>query len=440
MVFKKLLHSISGKKAEDEKQTGIQEIHTLIDNDLFPVYRAADIDMDKYDKFPLLGMAALGASLSQLPSSTRTMVQTVLKFIPIKETLFVGINAKGVPGYMRENEFGTVGNILQRNEKGQEVIAGRMRFKAIGNNLPVVETTTTTIPFDPNTMVIAAALYQIDQKLTAIQKTVDDILRFLSVDKQSKQRGNLNTLNDLLEEYKLNFNNEKWCALHNADVLTIKRESQQNILFYQEQIAQKMKQQSAIHIAQHAQQLLIETMDEFNEYQLSCYLFAFASYMDILLQRSFDKATLQRAMQKIQEISARYLELYQICHKQLKNYKKSALEVQLLGGLGSAAKSLGRAIASVPVLRDGNVDEALIGFGDNIDKTNNERMQAEMEEFQLLEENRMNFFLDSIQTVDLLYHEERAMLTEGEHLYVLKKTRQNQPELHSEKGAKQSAE
>ena len=105
-------------------------------------------------------------------------MQTVHKTIPLRQKLYIGLNPKNVAGYMTENEFGTVGNIMQIKPNGQPVIAGRMRYKSI-DNLKITETTATKIPFDPMMMVVAVALINIEKKLDNIQKSVEEILQFL---------------------------------------------------------------------------------------------------------------------------------------------------------------------------------------------------------------------------------------------------------------------
>ena len=54
----------------------------------------------------------------------------------------------------------------------------------------------------------------------------------------------------------------------------IRREAQQNMLFYQEQVSRRLQEQSALHDSQAVRGMLNAVTDEFREYQLSCYLYA----------------------------------------------------------------------------------------------------------------------------------------------------------------------
>lgn len=224
-------------------------------SDLFPVVKIPEGNFSKYKQVPLAGIAALGTAFAHLPESARTIVETTTRNIATNETLFVGINPKGIAGYLRENQYGTVGNILQVNSQGKEVIAGRMRFKAI-DRLPVNETTATVMPMDPMLMVVAVALMTIEKKLDGIQKSVEEVLQFLKLEKQSRQRGNLNMLAEIMEEYKGNAADQKRCELRNGGVQTIRREALQDILFYQEQIATELQKQKSFHGTRDVQTLL----------------------------------------------------------------------------------------------------------------------------------------------------------------------------------------
>lgn len=417
--LKKMLNIFTGQKNQAVQIKSEPASPSAHLSDFFPVYRRAEVEINRYRKIPLIGIAAVGTAFSQLPASTRSIVETVTHNIATKETLFVGINPKSVMGYLRQNELGTVGNITQVNEQGKHVIAGRMRFKALEGGLPVNSTSVTTIPFDPMTMLVAAALMSIEKQLADLQKLAADILQFLKLDKQSKQRGNLNALGEILEDYKKHPDNEAFLRLRNIEVQTIKREAQQDILFYQERIAKELSEQKLLHIAQQAQGMLDAIMGEFYEYQLACYLYSFSSYLDIMLHKAFDTAMLDSAAQRIKNHENRYRELYQQCHTQIENYYQSSLDVKFRGGMGNMAKALGTAIASVPFLKEGPVDEFLVNTGQSLRDGNETSLQKKLAQFSPLEDNRMKPFVDSIQTVSMLYNQPKAMLTDGESLYIM---------------------
>ena len=228
-----------------------------------------------------------------MPEAARTIVQTATTGVDTGEMLFTAINPKGATGFLRMGEYGTSGNIVD----SQNVITGRMYFKPV-ENVPLTQTTTTVMPFDPATMAVAVALMRIEEKLDALQKTAEETLQFLKLDKQSKQRGDLNALSDIFEECRRNGNDASFRALRNVEVQAIRREAQQNMLFYQEQVSRRLQEQSALHDSQAVRGMLNAVTDEFREYQLSCYLYAFSTFLDVVLQGRFDDADAQSCVRQ----------------------------------------------------------------------------------------------------------------------------------------------
>ena len=115
----------------------------------------------------------------------------------------------------------------------------------------------------------------------------------------------------------------------------------------------------------------------------------------------------------------KYTELYNDCHSQIASYQRTAIEAQLLGGLGSVAKTVGQKIAAVPVLSKGPVDEALISAGESIGKFNKDAVAKKLEVFAPLEDSRMLTFIENVRRLDLLYNRADGMITDGENLYIM---------------------
>ena len=91
MAIKDMMKSLIGKKepaapaASSDKATG------LLTSEDFPVYDAADVDLNRYQKFPLMELATLGAAFATLPESARTISKTVTTHIAMDRPVFAGI-------------------------------------------------------------------------------------------------------------------------------------------------------------------------------------------------------------------------------------------------------------------------------------------------------------------------------------------------------------
>ena len=418
MALKDMWKKRSGKNESTDIVPHNETEVAPLASEAFPVVRLNDSQLSAYKSIPLAGLAAIGTAFSQLPEGARSVVQSTTKSVASTEPLYVGINPKGILGYLSQNADGINGNIMQINSQGKHVVAGRMRFKEIGG-LPITETTTTTLPLDPMLMVVAVALMSIEKKLDGIQKSVEEVLQFLKQEKQSKQRGNLNMLAEIMEDLKLNSQNETFCLSRVSEVLSIKTAAYQDIDFYQNQIAAELQKQKAIHGSKDAQTVLDAVTYQFAEYQLACHLFAFSSFLDMLLQKNFEAELIESVTTKMQAMVKRYEELYVECHNQIAKYQYTAIEAKILGGIGVATTGLGKAIGAIPVIKEGSVDEALISAGDSIGKRNQEVIRRKLQNFEVFETNRMNPFIENLQNVNVIYNKENAMITDGSNLYIL---------------------
>ncbi len=121
-----------------------------------------------------------------------------------------------------------------------------MYFKPV-ESLGQQTVTGTVVPFDPMTMAVASALVSIEQKLEDLQQKVEEILKFIKLEKQSKQRGNLNMLSEIMADYKREFTNEKLMELRLVAVQDIKREACHDLIFYQSMIEDKLSQAKGLH-------------------------------------------------------------------------------------------------------------------------------------------------------------------------------------------------
>ena len=416
------LKDLFGKILKKDESADIvpREESTIVPfaSEAFPVIRLQERQLEAYKKIPMTSLSALGTAFAHLPEGARTITQSVTKNIGTSETLFVGINPKGVQGMLQRGEYGINGNIMQRNLQGKTVVAGRLQFRAV-DNLPITETSTMTLPMDPMLMVVAVALMTIEKKLDGIQQSIETVLQFLKQEKQSRQRGNLNMLAEIIEDYKLNCQNEQFCISRIGEVLSIKTTAYQDIDFYQNQIANELQKRKGLHGSKDAQNVLDAVTYQFAEYQLSCHLFAFSSFLDVILQKNFDTSAIESVTEKIKIMAKRYESLYADCYAQVSKYHHSAIEAKIIDVVGVATTGLGKAIGSIPVIKDGAVDEALISAGEFIEKHNQDTIERKLNAFSTLEDNRVDPFIENLQSINLLYGAENAMITDGENLYVL---------------------
>ena len=150
---------------------------------------------------PIASLAALGGSAASLSPALRTVTETMT------------VNTQGL--YMLANE--SVGDTLKLAKDGNfwgafKTAEGKSKFAKLQTAGPLSASTTTTIPVDPATMMMAAALYSIEKKLGDIEEMQKQILSFLEIEKESEIEADVQMLTNLIRNYKSNWDNEHFVA------------------------------------------------------------------------------------------------------------------------------------------------------------------------------------------------------------------------------------
>lgn len=397
---------ISNKKNEIAKIMMNVEYH--------PALLKEEIVLEEVTKIPMLSIAALGTAFATLPEAFRTITQTIET--GGMEGYYKAVLPEGIVGQLLKAKDGTGFRGLIQGANGQ--FAGQPIFvPVVGNKV----TTSTVIPFDPVTLMIAVALISIEKKLDDILETQQEIFEFLKQKEKSKLRGNLNVLEDVLNHYKYNWDNEKYKTNKHIHVQEIKREAEQSIVFYRERIVKKInKRINNLLIVHHDQDVkgkLEEVQAELKEYQLALYLFAFSTFLELMLLENFNAAYLDSAARKIEDHSYQYRELYTKCYNQIEEYAKSSINSALLGRLATINKFAGDVVANIPFVSDSQIDETLIKASSQLGKLCSKKTEQTMEQFQGNQSSCVSPFIENINTINRLYNQPVVLLFDQENIY-----------------------
>ena len=189
---------------------------------------ATDIEVDIASAFrlPLDQVAALGVGLGSLPTMFRSITTTINMPTLLQATDKTG-NLLDI-SRLNKSVGGLIGSY---NEPGLGL--QQARFHQIGSGSIQ---SVATMPYDPTMLFMAAALAQINQKLDAIQDTVNEMFEYMRQKDKAELRGNVKTLEDVLEAYRYNWNNDIWRKNAHMKVVDIKQESEQAIIHFRAQI------------------------------------------------------------------------------------------------------------------------------------------------------------------------------------------------------------
>lgn len=354
-----------------------------------------ELAFQTYSKIPLSRVTALGTGLEPVAAAVQQVVS----------------NGQAVSGYYKvtipsgthlasfKDGTGFLGTAM-----GETGIAGQARLN------PLV--------CDPTMLLVAATLANIDKKLDTIQETQQEMLDFIVQKEKSALKGDLDFLMDIYNNYKFNWDSEKYKTANHIKVLDIRQNAGRSIDFYREQIKKRISKRAFMHSNQDVKKQLALVQDEFKEYQLAMYLYGFGYFLEVLLQENFDAAYLEAISKKMEDMSFRYRELYSMAYEQIEGYTKSSLQSKFVGGLSAMNKVAGEAIAKIPVISKSQIDETLIEAGEKLGAYKERRVTTTMHRLVDRQSSCVRPFIDNIDMVNRMYNQTITLIFNEENLYL----------------------
>ena len=363
--------------------------------ELAPLEVKNEISVQTYSKIPLSRLTALGTGFEPVVSA----IQQVTSHGQATSGFYKVTIPKGTHLAQFKEKSGFLGTAV-----GEHGIVGQAQLN------PLL--------CDPTTLLAAAALANIDKKLDAIQEVQQEMLDFLAQKEKSALKADLNFLMDIQNNYKYNWNSEKYKAANHAKVLDIRQEAARQIDFYQEQIKKQLGKKALLHSDHDVQKMLEKVQGEFKEYQLALYIYGFAYFLEVMLQENYEKAYLSAIAKRIDEMAFQYREFYSLAYSQIENLSKSSLQAHLFGGLSAINKGAGTAIAKIPGINKSQIDETLIEAGERIGAYKNRRVQTTMQQLLERQSSCVRPFIDNINAVNRLYNEPVTLIFNHDTLYL----------------------
>lgn len=372
---------------------------SMIDLEYYPVPIENQSVLVMQTKISLSKVTALGTAFGPLTEIFQNVVG--------KENLRTGLYKVTVP------EGRTLGD-LAKFQDGKGYLGSVLKDGAVGGGQAVLN----PITFNPTMLFVAAALTNIDKKLDNIQEIQQEILNFLIQKERSELKGDLNFLSDVLNNYKYNWNNEKYKNSNHIKVLDIKQSSERKIDFYRERIISKINKGTFIKYNKGVEKEMKVIESEFKDYQLSMYLYAFSSFLEIILLENYDSQYLKSISKKIEDYSFEYRDLYSRSYIQIEKNSKNSVENKLLR-LGSNLSNLtGGTINKIPVINKSNIEKTLIKVGDDL-KTKSYKKTDKI--IQLLIERQSSYvrpFVENINEINELYNKPLELLFDKDNIYI----------------------
>ncbi|MBQ3291175.1 MAG: hypothetical protein IJH43_02210 [Mogibacterium sp.] len=365
-----------------------------------------DTDLDNYHRIPITEIGAIGAGMSSLPAAFRTV------------TTQMSVNANNL--YELTNDITLKAakegrGLLRGFEMGKNGIVEQGLFRKAGD---LKTTATSTMPINPATMCMAVAIVGLDKKMDKILEIEQTILDRIVAKDRAQLRNNIEFLSEMLRDYKYNWNNERFLNSNHVMVLQIKREAGAFIKQYKELIEKSLKIKGLIRGDAEINKAINKIAKDMTEYQIAVYVYAFASFIEVMLKGNFNSEYLRKVSDRIEEYSIQYREHYTKIYNKLLNEADQTVESQILGTLSSISKAAGKLAAKSPALDLLDVDDALKKGSDSLNKINTRKIRNELKKLENKQAVFIRPFVQNIALVDRAYNEPMQVLFDDKYVYL----------------------
>lgn len=275
-----------------------------------------------------------------------------------------------------------------------------------------------SIEFNPTMIFVAVAMANMDKKLDSIKDMQKEMIDFLVQKEKSELRGNLAIVQEIYNQYKINFENKQFLSGSYKKILDVKQTSEQKIDFYRNQITKRIEKTESLHRNKGINDKIEYLVDHLNEYQMALYILGFASCLEICLLGNCDEAYLNNIVDKLEKYSYDYLEIYTKCYEKIEEDSFKSIEANVLKSLSSTTKFVGKTVEKIPFINKAIFDEALIAAGEKMEDAHEEMLNNKINILVGNKSNVMKAFIDNINTINELYNKPINLVVDQENLYL----------------------
>lgn len=368
----------------------------------------ASINNQKMLSVPIAELATLGAGVSSLIPAFNTVTQT--------STIATG-------GLFRVANA-AAGDTLKMAKNGKawgamKTATGGSKMVQLAEAGPLSATTQSVAAFNPATMMMAVALYSIEKDIAEIAETQKKILTFLEVENESQIEADVETLMGIVTNYKYNWDNELSVSSSHQSIMDIQNRARKNMIAYQKRVNEVVSSKQFVVNKSKANSTLSDLEKKFKYYRLSLYTFSLASLMEIMLSGNFKEEYIAKIRDDIKTVSDTYRDQFEKGSLYLERLGAVGVEANIVKGIGTAGKAVGKFIGSIPLVKEGQVDEFLQDKGAHLKEKSVGMEKKAVKAFAVLANLGTGVLVEKMEDMIQIYNHTSQICFDNEKIYLL---------------------
>lgn len=368
----------------------------------------SSIENKKTMSVPIAELSTLGAGVASLVPAFNTVTTTTTLATDGLFTIANKVAGDTLKMAKNGNAWGAMKTATGGSKMAQLAEAG-----------PLTATSQAVSAINPTTMMMAVALYSIEKQLGEIAETQKQILSFLEIKDEAGIEGDLETLTELINNYKHNWDNEVYVQNSHKMVMDIKRTARSNMLTSQKRVAELVASKKLVVGQGQVKSTLAEMEKRFKYYKLALYTYSLASMMEIMLGGNYKEEYITGIKDEIIKLSGNYRDLFEKSSLYLEKLGGFAVEAKVLKGIGTAGKAVGKFIGSIPLVKEGPVDEFLQDGGANLKKNAIGMEKQAVHQFAALNNSGTHIFVNKMEDMIQIYNHTERICFDDKQIYLV---------------------
>ena len=361
---------------------------------------------------PIGKLSALGSGISSLMPQFNTITHTTtmntnglyrIANAAAGDTLKIARNG---------NAWGAMKTALGGSKMAQ--------LKEVGS---ISSTTQSVAAFNPETIMMAVALYSIEKELAEIAEMQKKILRFLEIESESQIEADVESMMGIISNYKYNWDNKLSVANNHNLVIDIQNRARKNMIAYQKKVMDIISSKKFVVAQKKINSTFVELEKKFNYYRLSLYIFSMASFMEIMLSENFKEEYITNVKEEVKILSATYREQFRRASIYLEGLGNVSVEAKVVKSIGTAGRAVGKLMGNTPVIKESPVDEFLQDKGASLEKNGIEMKRAAVKRFAAVGNPRTRVFVEKMEDMIQIYNHTSQICFDNENIYLLRENK-----------------
>lgn len=390
---------ISDNVASEKNDT---DIASMTEGFLIEV-RENPLPVDRMIKVPIADFSILGAGIAAL----EPVLQMAAQNAENAEKLYRVVNMKKNESLKIAKDGTFWGTFFTAEGKSKMA-----KFEVVNAKTVLSEANVAML-------IIAVALSSIEKDLARIKGMGEEILSLLQIEKESEIEADVITLNNIISKYKFNWDNEHFVTSNHKLVCDIQRTARKNIISYQKKVTEIIGKKKLIIPQNRVDQTLRELLNRFQYYRLSLYIFSLASMTEIMLSENYKEENISNVQHEVRKYSDEYRDLFTECSVFLEKMARGAVETNALKGIGIASDTIGKAVGSIPKIKDGRVDEFLQEQGEKLQSSSEDFNKNVISSFSKVSDPNTCVFIEKMNEMIQIYDKTKEVCFDSRNIYLV---------------------